>query len=217
MTRFKVVADLASVQARQVLWALLEKQAQDDMELVLVNTQKQRQQSALIPSRVPLLNSSLAFLDNHVPEMVLSEPSAICRYLDEVLPCGTDLVPYEPFNRVLMEQWVSFALTSAPEYGFYRNAWSRQSYTEEWNQNSQQHCKTRAFLTALDSAIRKQGSDYLAGREFSLADIFLVQWVIDLQAHTSLIDNSLPYLWSWFNRVISREAWKQLNRITSLP
>ncbi|MCI0429237.1 MAG: glutathione S-transferase family protein [Rhodospirillales bacterium] len=137
-------------------------------------------------------------------ETVIWESNTILRYL--AAKNGSPLYPTDPARRSHVERWMDWLLASlnAPYVGIFKE--SKKTPAERAASWAADAKELAAQLQLLDSQLAKQ--PYLAGAEFSIADIALAPIVarcldfpIDLAA--------LPNLRAWRERIAARPAFQK--------
>lgn len=134
----------------------------------------------------------------------LFESRAIIRYLAE----GTHLVPSDVKARAIMEQWISVEYSYfAPSYMpiYYMKFLKKVPLNED--ECTKHEAALQPTLDILESRLTE--SDYLAGPDFTLADLtylcyFAMADKIGLQGSI----DSRPKLSAWWQRCSSRDCWK---------
>jgi len=136
--------------------------------------------------------------------IALMESGAILLYLAEK---SQRLMPTDPVRRLEAIQWLNFQLANVgPIFGQFghfnkfardkcQDSYSLKRYTDE----------THRLLGVLDR--RLYGRKYLAGEEFSIADIATVPWmrVLDFYGGKESLDyNNFESIEPWVNRCLAR-------------
>jgi glutathione S-transferase len=133
--------------------------------------------------RVPVLEEDGGF--------VLPESRAIIEYLDERFP-EPPLLPADPAERALVcVRMERFDDLSSPYYAARRGEEGAQARLDR-------------ALGTLDALLESQ--PYLTGREFGLADIAYVPWILRGQAMLGLDLEPFPSLAAWMERLESRPS-----------
>ena len=155
--------------------------------------------TALNPNRkIPVL------VDN---EFVLTESGAMLIYLAEK---SGQLLPTEPFARARVVEMLMFQMASlGPMFGqllVFAAAWGNQ-FPEV---TSRYFTEVSRIFKVMDT--RLQGNAYLAGDEFTIADVACIPWVRLCTIHPVAVD--LPFasnenLVGWWDRVSARPAVKR--------
>ncbi len=139
---------------------------------------------------------------------MLYESRAICRYLDAKFP-NPSLVPKNPQALAKMEQWISVEhsyLASAAGKIFVQKVLNpmRGIPTDLLALNSGKK-ETEMIFGLLDNQLRTQ--PYLAGEEFTLADVFFMPYYHQLESSKELnLLASFVYLNAWWNKVNKRSS-----------
>lgn len=142
----------------------------------------------------------------------LCESVAICRYLDECYPGEGSLFGNTPLERARVEMWHRIVELDGlvPAFQAFRNLTrvyqDRENCVEAWGHESK--ARVQAFLPRLDQRLAE--SPYLAGDEYSIADIgayVLMEFIgrMDIEA-----DQRLPHLQRWQQQVAARPAIQSL-------
>jgi len=141
---------------------------------------------------------------------VVYESRAIARYINDTR--GNKLVPSEPKARALMEQWASLeqgTLTPeisgivgqrifAPVFGGKTDEAKVAAHAE----------KAKQGLDVMDAHLAR--NSYLAGEQFTLADIFFMPYfAMCLQTPEATLLTSRPHIAAWWKRVSERPTWAQ--------
>ena len=104
---------------------------------------------------------------------VLRESNAICRYL-AARQQRTDLLPAEPAARAKVEQWMDWQATELnPSWGYVFNALVRKNPDYQDPQRIQAGVQAWNDKMALLEQQLTQTGAYVAGEEFTLADILI--------------------------------------------
>jgi glutathione S-transferase len=131
--------------------------------------------------RVPVLEEDGGF--------VLPESPVIMEYLEERFP-EPALWPSDPAERALGRLWLDrFDVRLGDDYYALRRG--GESRLDE-------------RLAALDAALEAQ--PFLSGREYGLADIGYVPWLLRAQANLGVDVAPFPSLSAWLDRVTERPA-----------
>jgi glutathione S-transferase len=121
--------------------------------------------------------------------LVLPESDVIMEYLEERFP-EPPLWPADPAERALGRLWLDrFDVRLGDDYYALRRG--EESRLEE-------------LLTDLDSALEAQ--PFLSGREYGLADIGYVPWLLRAQASLGVDLDPHPALSAWLERLSERPA-----------
>ncbi|KAJ6582588.1 glutathione S-transferase [Mycena vulgaris] len=142
---------------------------------------------------------------------VLYESRAICRYLAEKYASqGTPLIPTEIQAKALFEQAASVELANFEPYarGVYNEALRkpRQGLEVDPVALAKAISDLSAKLDVYEAILAEQ--KYLAGDEFTLADLFHVSiGAVLATGGCDLMTTKGPNVASWWNDVISRPSW----------
>ena len=137
-------------------------------------------------------------------ETVIWESNTILRYL--AAKNGSPLYPSDPEKRSHVERWMDWLLASlnAPYVGIFKEA--KKAPAERAGSWTADAKELATQLQLLDGQLAKQ--PYLAGSEFSIADVALAPIVarcldfpVDLPA--------LPHLKAWRERIAARPAFRR--------
>ena len=190
----------------RVQLVLAEKQA--DFDFVHVDLGRGEQKSEPHVARHPF-GLVPVWQDERV---TLYESMAIARYLDRTLS-GVSLSPSDPVALASMDQWISVADSQffPPMRLLFRHVFlfpqmgvpTEPSVIEE----------SRAHIGFVFDAIERQlqDRDYLAGSEFSLADVAFLPscQMLHFLGAADLI-TARPRLTAWWSRVSTRPAWQRV-------
>lgn len=140
----------------------------------------------------------------------LFESRAIIRYLDETLP-GTKLTPDNAKDRAVMEQWISveYSNFSPPAMKIIRQAMLNPMFGLPSDDAIIKEGREGVAKTAAILDKYLAGKDYLAGSQFTLADICYlpyIQYLFDSK-HGDLITDHKG-LASWWTRCSERKSWQ---------
>ena len=202
-----------SINTRKVLMVLAEKGQEAELSLVMIPNGEHRLPAhvALHPfAKVPVLEDE---------GFVLYEASAINRYLERKFPTPA-LVPSDAQGAALTNQWISaaesyFVPHVAPVivetlFRRYLGGEANLAAIESGQEKMQ---------TALDAADHVlQSSPYLAGEEFSLADIHFMPYFEYLEK-TGLDElvKRRRNLTAWWKRTSGRPSWEKVARTGPQP
>jgi stringent starvation protein A len=122
---------------------------------------------------------------------ILPESSVILEYLEERYP-EPPLLPADPADRALARVWIfrhdEFA---GPYYALRRG---EDGAAERFDEQ----------LTKLDDVLSRQ--EWLTGREYGLADIAYVPWLLRARDTLGVSLDAFPALRSWLSRLEERPA-----------
>ncbi len=143
-------------------------------------------------------------------ELVLSETSAIARYVDAAFP-GPRLVPAGAEAQGRMEQWVSTACDYLYQdmirgLVFPRLVAPSRGAEPDEEMIAQAMPKVEHHLGVLDQALI--GRDYLAGSALSLADLFVapIAFWVRLTPEGQARKDGYPNLNRWWERMAARPS-----------
>jgi glutathione S-transferase len=134
------------------------------------------------------------------------ESRAICRYLDQ--KSGSKLTPSDPKARAKMEQWISVETSEFTPHAMkfiYQHVFQRP---QEPGVIEAAAKGLEATCAVLDKQLGQ--TPYLAGAEFSIADICYmpyIEYAIGTPAKEILA--KFPHVMTWWNRVSERPAWRK--------
>jgi glutathione S-transferase len=129
--------------------------------------------------RVPVLEED---------DFVLPESRVIMEYLEESYP-RPPLLPREPAERALVRLWLErFDDLARPYYGVVFDGETSETLEAE--------------LAKLDSALA--ANTYLAGSEFTLADVAYVPWIIRAEGRAGIDLGAHENLRAWLGRLTQR-------------
>jgi len=121
---------------------------------------------------------------------VLPESVVIMEYLEERYP-EPALWPSDPAERALGRLWIErFDDRLGRDYYTLRRGGERKPLDER--------------LGALDRAL--EASPFLSGREYGLADIAYVPWILRARENPGVALESFPSLAAWFERLSERPS-----------
>jgi len=153
-----------------------------------------------VNGRIPLLE-----LDDG---SYLCESVAICRYLEEIHPSVHSLFGNTSLERAKVEMWQRIIELQGLMVGFqaFRNLSGvykdRENCVESWGAESRQ--RVIDFLPTLDQQLSK--SPFVAGDEFSIADISAYVFISFIKNLDIEVTDSLPHLKAWFITLAQRPA-----------
>ncbi|KAK6983806.1 glutathione S-transferase [Favolaschia claudopus] len=143
---------------------------------------------------------------------ILYESRAICRYLAEKYPTqGPMLVPIEPKARALFDQAVSIEFSNFYPYahGVYIEGLGKPEYFNLPIDHAAVEGYTSQLSERLDVYEVILGKQrFLAGEEFTLADLFHLSFGPCLElAECDLMASKGPNVARWWKEVSSRSSW----------
>jgi glutathione S-transferase len=122
---------------------------------------------------------------------VIYESAIINEYLEEKYP-EPALMPKEPGRRALVRIWIDYANTRLQRAGGYiAHDYQVDKSKEELKQ----------YLSTLDREMRDR--EYIAG-DYSLADITYVPFFTRLARYQTTIDDKVPNVKAWMERLLAR-------------
>ena len=144
-------------------------------------------------------------------DLALYETSAICRYIDAAFD-GQKLTPDHPSGQAVMEKWISVANAYVDPPVIRKIVMERVVKPMLGKPVDEQLCADAVpdalhALGVIDSALRD--SDYLAGPDLSLADLFLVPMIFyfrQMPEGKSILPE-VPHLEAWYERMEKRESF----------
>jgi RNA polymerase-associated protein len=128
-------------------------------------------------------------------QAVVYESNIIDEYLDEKYP-DVRLMPGDPAARARVRIWMDYCNT--------RLHGAAHEILHGKDQEKAQ-AKLKEYLTELEPEMA--GREYIAG-DYSLADVTLIPFFIRRQRYRFEIDERLPNLQRWMERVLARPAVK---------
>jgi glutathione S-transferase len=128
-------------------------------------------------------------------ETVVYESAIINEYLEEKFP-EPPLMPRDFAQRARVRIWVDFANTRLQRAGGFI---AHNYEVEKSKQELEQH------LATLDREMRDR--EYIAG-DYSLADITYIPFFTRLERYQATIDNSVPHVKAWMERLLARPQVK---------
>lgn len=190
--------------ARRVRMFLAEKQV--DVELIEIDLKGGGNLTEEFKSRNPLAKVPVLELDDG---NILSESVAICRYFEEIQPQPV-LMGNTPLEKAQIEMWqrraeLAFLLPVAMAFqhcsGFFAD---RMTPRKEWGEDN---IKTAyGFLKFLDRHL--SDNDYLAGDNFSIADITMLTTLDFAKVVDIRLKDEHQNINRWYELVSSRESAK---------
>jgi glutathione S-transferase len=196
----KIYGHPASTCTRKVLATLAETNTQHDFEMVdiMKGGHKAADYMAHQPfGQVPMLNDS---------GFEMYESRAMCRYINE--KSKGNLVPQDVQGRAQMEQWISVETSNFTPHAM--------KYVYHYGLNvKQEDAVLEAAQKGIDTALnvmeqRLSKSEYLAGKQFSLADIGYLPY-IEYVMHSPLKETfaKYPHVMKWWGRCSERPSWQK--------
>lgn len=143
--------------------------------------------------------------------IALFESRAIIRYLAD--KGGSSLIPSDPKERGEMNQWIEVEQSyfSGPIMNFVFHHLFKRTQTEESLAGSRE--KLKRTLDVLEAHLKQKAGEspkYLAGSEFSLADIVYMPYLhyLALTPENSLLD-AYPEVRGWWSHIRERGSWQK--------
>lgn len=202
----KIFEEKIAPNARRVRMFLAEKNMLERVEFVQVDLTAGQNLSTEFRAKNPIAKIPVLELDNGD---VISESVAICRYFEAVQP-EPSLMGVSPIEQATIEMWqrrceiyfmnivgMAFQHTS----GYFAD---RMTPVKEWGEV----CLKSAgeFMKMLDEHL--SDSEYVAGAEFSIADITALTAVDFARVVRLRRDDSMPNLNRWYELVSARPSAK---------
>ncbi|KAF8175686.1 glutathione S-transferase [Mycena galopus ATCC 62051] len=147
---------------------------------------------------------------------VLYESRAICRYLAEKYPDqGTSLLPTELKAKALFEQAASIEYSNFHPYAYAIYVEGRQKAIKGLEKDQAKFddavSKLSAVLQVYETILGKQ--KYLAGDEFTLADLFHISFGTLLEpSGCDLMTSTGPNVARWWKEILGRPSLSTLER-----
>jgi glutathione S-transferase len=124
-------------------------------------------------------------------DAVVYESAIIDEYLEEKYPV-VPLLPKDPFKRSRVRIWIDYCNTRLQRAGGnIAHDYEVEKSTEELNQ----------YLETLNNEMRAR--EYIVD-DYSLADITYIPFFVRRERYKARIDDSLPHLKAWMDRLLSR-------------
>lgn len=128
-------------------------------------------------------------------DAVVYESAIINEYLEEKYP-DVPLLPTDPYQRSRIRIWIDYCNTRLQRAGGY----VAHDYEVEKSKR-----ELREYLATLDKEMR--GREYIGDR-YSLGDITYIPFFVRLERYQATIDDSLPHVKAWMDRLLSRPTVK---------
>ena len=124
-------------------------------------------------------------------DAVVYESAIINEYLEEKFP-NVFLLPKDPLSRSRVRIWIDYCNTRLQHAGGnIAHDYEVEKSKEELGQ----------YLATLNREMR--GREYIAD-DYSLADITYIPFFVRRERYQATIDDSLPHLKAWMDRLLSR-------------
>jgi glutathione S-transferase len=140
---------------------------------------------------------------------VVTEVTAICEYLEETQP-GPSMLGATPEARAQVRRWTRWADLNVcePLGNGFRFSEGLPVFKDRMRCLPEAADGLKAYaqdkLSWLDGQLSDR--DYLAGSEFSLADIVLSAWMAFGEQVGQPVNRSLPHVSAWFDRCMARQS-----------
>ncbi|MGC6499430.1 MAG: glutathione S-transferase family protein [Henriciella sp.] len=140
---------------------------------------------------------------------VVTEVTAICEYLEETQP-GPSMLGATPEARAQVRRWTRWADLNVcePLGNGFRFSEGLPVFKDRMRCLPEAADGLKACaqdkLSWLDGQLSDR--DYLAGSEFSLADIVLSAWMAFGEQVGQPVNRSLPHVSAWFDRCMARQS-----------
>jgi glutathione S-transferase len=203
----KIYGHYGSTCTRKVLITLAEKG--EEAQLVTVELAKGEQKSAEHRSRQPF--GVVPVLEDD--DFSLYESRAIIRYLDAKIATPR-LTPVDLRDRARMEQWISVEQSyfSSPVMAIVTQRIFMPMRGQQPDESivAQKRKDVERVLDVLDRALL--GQKYLAGGEFSLAEVCFMPYVGHLfSVREAELVTSRKNVASWWETISERPSWKTVS------
>lgn len=196
----KLYGHPVSTCTRKVLMTLAETNTNAELDVVDLGTAAHKKEPHL--SRQPF--GQIPALDDDGFQFF--ESRAICRYINEKV--GGNLIPKDIKARALMEEWISVETSNFTPHAMkfvYK-------YTFHRDQDAAvMEAATKGVEKAFE-VMEKQltNNQFLAGSEFSLADICFMPYLEYCMASpVKEIMTKYPHVNAWWNRISERPTWQK--------
>lgn len=141
-------------------------------------------------------------------DLALCESRAICGYIDQAFD-GPPLIPRDPVGAALTEQWIALVMTTIDPVlaRLYLVAYlNAPDGVPDPATIAALLPRMRAVFDVLDRTLAAR--DYLAGPDFTLADMFLFPliWFMRLKPESAAMLAASPHLLAWYERVAARPS-----------
>jgi len=203
----KLYGSPISTCTRKVLCTLAEKGAQADFVNIELFKGEQKNADYMTVhqpfGRVPAIEDD---------GFSMYESRAIIRYLDATLP-GTKLVPPDAQGRAAMDQWTSveYSYFSGPALKVIGERVFHAMLGKPSDEAKVEAGKKELLPTFDVLEHRLANAPYLAGKDFSLADICCLPYIDYLfEAKEGELITSRPHVAAWWKRVSERPSWRKV-------
>lgn len=201
----KIYESKAAPNARRVRIFLHEKNIRE-IEFVELDIQAGENLTAEFRAKNPLAKIPVLELDDGT---IITESVAICRYFEE-LESSNSLMGSNPLEKARIEQWhrrIEFSLLMLTGMCFQHSSGyfkDRMNVFPEWGEECGKNVKK--FLAYLDKHLAT--STYIAGDEFSIADISALVSIDFNRVNRIEIEEGQENLKRWYSAVSSRPSAK---------
>jgi len=214
--RFTVVGLGMSTCARRVLTTLEEKGASDQYHLQTVNFQQGEHKSVDYLQHQQPFGQIPVLHDHGHNNFKVYESRAICRYVDDVINGGTQLVPHDPQHKALVEQWISVEMSHYKpcETLVYELLFKRfRGLGPDATVVEENRKKLGDFYHVLNGQL--EGKNYLVGDGFTLADLVFLPYTDYLLKQEGWADFLAPYpnVDRWWRTISSRPSWQKVSQL----
>jgi glutathione S-transferase len=124
-------------------------------------------------------------------DAVVYESAIINEYLEEKYP-AVPLMPKELLGRARVRIWIDYCNTRLQRAGGYI------AHDHEVEKSKEE---LKQYLATLDKEM--EAREYIVG-DYSLADITYIPFFVRLERYQATIDNRLPHLKAWMDRLLAR-------------
>jgi glutathione S-transferase len=124
-------------------------------------------------------------------DAVIYESAIINEYLEEKYP-EIPLMPKDLLQRARVRIWIDYCNTRLQRAG------GNIAHDYEVEKSSEE---LKQYLSILNREM--QGREYIVG-DYSLADITYIPFFVRKERYKATIDDSLPHLKAWMDRLLSR-------------
>lgn len=124
-------------------------------------------------------------------DAVVYESAIINEYLEEKYP-DVPLLPKDPLRRARVRIWIDYCNTRLQRAG------GNIAHDYEVEKSAEE---LKQYLDTLNREMR--GREYIV-EEYSLGDITYIPFFVRRERYKATIDDSLPYLKAWMDRLLAR-------------
>ncbi len=182
-----------------------------DIERVIVNVRAGENLNDTFKAKSANGGIPLLELDNG---QTLCESVAICRYFDELYPHANSLFGNTPLEKAQVEMWQRICEMQGLNIALqaFRNITKiyqdRERCVEAWGVEAR--LRVIEFLPTLEKQLNQH--PYMAGEQFSIADITGYAFVSVLSRIDINLDETLPNLSAWFKKMEQRPSVIAVNQ-----